>query len=70
MAHHQGMSLLAIDNALCGGAFCKRFMREPAVRMGKYLLDEQTPVRPAVICHGSMEERQLVRQEAARNRAI
>ncbi len=43
MAHHLGMSLIAISNALCGGVFQRRFMSDR--RMGAYreLLEERLP---------------------------
>lgn len=46
MAHHQGMILLALDNALNDGAIVKRFMRLPRVRANEQLLFESLPVDP------------------------
>ena len=49
MAHHIGMSLVAIDNALHlddgQGLWQRRFMRDPAVRASSLLLDERVPRR-------------------------
>ncbi len=43
MAHHQGMSLLAIDNALFNGRMQERFHREPFVQATEFLLEERMP---------------------------
>ncbi|HEY2025861.1 MAG TPA: glucoamylase family protein, partial [Gemmatimonadaceae bacterium] len=49
MAHHIGMSLVALDNALhldAGhGIWQRRFMRDPASRASSLLLDERVPRR-------------------------
>jgi cyclic beta-1,2-glucan synthetase len=44
MAHHQGMSLLAIDNALFGGRMQERFHLEPFIQATEFLLQERMPV--------------------------
>ena len=49
MVHHLGMSLTAIDNALCGGAMRRRFMAEPACAAFQSLLWERVPLGGAVI---------------------
>jgi cyclic beta-1,2-glucan synthetase len=41
MAHHQGMSLVALANALQDGLMQQRFHREPRVRAAELLLQEQ-----------------------------
>ncbi len=46
MAHHQGMGLCAMDNALCDNALIKRFMRLAAVRANEQLLFENMPANP------------------------
>ena len=43
MAHHQGMSLIAIANVLLHGIFRKRFHREPIVQATELLLQERIP---------------------------
>jgi cyclic beta-1,2-glucan synthetase len=43
MAHHQGMSLLALDNALFGDPLVRRFHAEPVVRATDLLLQERVP---------------------------
>ncbi|MBI4515493.1 MAG: hypothetical protein HY699_06735 [Deltaproteobacteria bacterium] len=48
MAHHQGMTLLAIANALQGGAMRVRFHSEPMVQATELLLQERTPRDVAV----------------------
>lgn len=40
MAHHQGMSLCAIDNALLDGALTRRFMAVPEIHAVRLLLEE------------------------------
>ncbi len=46
MAHHIGMSLLAIDNALFDRAMQRRFLRNAAMRAGQPLLEEPVPTAP------------------------
>jgi len=43
MAHHQGMSLVALDNVLHGGIMRARFHAEPLVQATDLLLQERTP---------------------------
>ena len=43
MAHHQGMSLLAIDNYLHHNIMQKRFHADPEVRSARLLLQEKIP---------------------------
>jgi cyclic beta-1,2-glucan synthetase len=43
MAHHQGMSLLATCNILCGDAFRRHFHAEPQVMATDLLLHERVP---------------------------
>ncbi len=43
MAHHQGMILAAINNALNNNIFQKRFMRNPEIEGIKVLLQENVP---------------------------
>ena len=48
MAHHQGMSIVAIANVLHGGSMRTRFHREPIVRAAELLLQERSPRDVAV----------------------
>ena len=48
MAHHQGMLLVAIANALHGGSMRARFHTEPIVQATELLLQERTPRDVAV----------------------
>ena len=48
MAHHQGMSLIAIANALHDGAMRSRFHAEPIIQATELLLQERTPRDVAV----------------------
>ena len=43
MAHHQGMTIVAIADALLGGAMRARFHAEPIVQATELLLQERTP---------------------------
>ena len=43
MAHHQGMTLVAIANTLCGGAMRSRFHASPIVQATELLLQERPP---------------------------
>jgi cyclic beta-1,2-glucan synthetase len=43
MAHHQGMSLVALANCLFGGVMVRRFHAEPMVRATELLLQERVP---------------------------
>jgi cyclic beta-1,2-glucan synthetase len=43
MAHHQGMSIVAIAEALCGGAMRRRFHAEPMIEATELLLQERMP---------------------------
>ena len=47
MAHHQGMTIVALANAVDAKRMCDRFHREPMVRAAELLLQERVPtVRP------------------------
>ena len=48
MAHHQGMTVVAIGNVLHGAAMRRRFHAEPIVRASELLLQERTPRDVAV----------------------
>ncbi len=43
MVHHQGMGLLAINNAVLNGRMQERFHLDPAVQATEYLLQERMP---------------------------
>ncbi|MCL4078207.1 hypothetical protein MX659_01085 [Coriobacteriia bacterium Es71-Z0120] len=45
MAHHQGMGLVALGNALTNGAMQERFHRDPVVQTAELLLQERVPRR-------------------------
>ena len=48
MAHHQGMTLVAITDALLGGAMRRRFHADPIIQATELLLQERTPRDVAV----------------------
>jgi cyclic beta-1,2-glucan synthetase len=43
MAHHQGMSLVALDNVLNNNVMRRRFSAEPAIKAAELLLQERVP---------------------------
>lgn len=45
MAHHQGMSLVSLDNLLSDNIMQKRFHKEPIIRSIEILLQEQAPLK-------------------------
>ena len=49
MAHHQGMTIVAIADALLDGAMRARFHAEPMVQATELLLQEGTPRDVAVV---------------------
>ncbi len=55
MAHHQGMTVVAIANALLDGAMRARFHAEPIVQATELLLQERTP-RDVALAHPRAEE--------------
>ena len=55
LAHHQGMSLIAIANLLNDGAMCSRFHTEPMVQATELLLQERTP-RDVLVARPRAEE--------------
>jgi cyclic beta-1,2-glucan synthetase len=57
MAHHQGMTLVALDNCLLGEPMVRRFHAEPMVRSTELLLQERVPrVAPILEPHGDEAE--------------
>lgn len=66
LAHHQGMTLLAICNVLTGNIFQNRFHRDPIVKASELLLHERFPDRvPTSVPHQA--ELSLLEHEAARS---
>ena len=65
MAHHQGMTIVAIADALLDGAMRTRFHAEPIVRATELLLQERTP-RDVVVARRWAAEG----KSATKNRAI
>ena len=55
MAHHQGMTIVAIGNALLDGRMRSRFHAEPMVQANELLLQERTP-RDVAAAHPRAEE--------------
>ena len=55
MAHHQGMTIVAIANALHDGRMRARFHREPMIQASELLLQERMP-RDVAVGHPRAEE--------------
>jgi cyclic beta-1,2-glucan synthetase len=55
MAHHQGMTIVAIANALRDGCMRERFHREPMIQACELLLQERMP-RDVAVGHPRAEE--------------
>ncbi len=55
MAHHQGMTLIAISNALRDGAMRARFHAEPIIQATQLLLQERIP-RDVLAAHPGADE--------------
>ena len=55
MAHHQGMTIVAIANALQDGRMRERFHREPMIQASELLLQERMP-RDVAVAHPRAEE--------------
>ena len=55
MAHHQGMTIVALANVLFDGRMRARFHAEPAVQAAELLLHERTP-RNVSVAHPRAEE--------------
>ena len=55
MAHHQGMSLVAIANVLHDGVMEARFHAEPRMQAAELLLQERTP-RDVLVARPRVEE--------------
>ena len=55
MAHHQGMTVVAIANTLLGGCMRERFHSDPLIMASELLLQERTP-RHVAIDHPRAEE--------------
>ncbi|WP_414076125.1 hypothetical protein, partial [Staphylococcus aureus] len=53
MAHHQGMSLLALDHLLCGQPMQRRFAADPALQATLLLLQERVPRSAAEYRHAA-----------------
>ena len=51
MAHHQGMSLMAINNALNDGIMRRRFHADRRIRAVEPLLFERIPPQPSMLVH-------------------
>ena len=49
MAHHQGMTLVALDNVLHDSPMQRRFHRDPRVKASELLLEERIPERAPLV---------------------
>jgi cyclic beta-1,2-glucan synthetase len=66
MAHHQGMSLLAMTNALLNNQVQRWFHTEPMVQANELLLEEKVPIRSSQVAPNEYElvEDTVVRPES------
>ncbi|NLN07764.1 MAG: glycosyl transferase family 36, partial [Firmicutes bacterium] len=65
MAHHQGMSLLALTNLLSPHKMYERFHRDKRVRSAELMLQERIPAQPRIIRHPALARVHLPYQEQA-----
>ncbi len=63
-AHHQGMSLVSINNVLSQSVMCERFHAQPIVKSTELLLHERFPDRVATIVPHEPELQTIQREEA------
>jgi cellobiose phosphorylase len=70
MAHHQGMSLLAIEHALLDRPMQRRFMSDPLARATELLLQERVPKQGATLHPHAAEVSAAARPPAAEAGAI
>ena len=57
MAHHIGMSLLGLDNALRDGIMQKRFMRDEQMAAGRFMLEEK--IRTGAPVYSDLQQREI-----------
>ena len=67
MAHHQGMTIVALANALPEGVMRKRFHAEPMIQAAELLLQERTP-RDVMTCASARRGDARPRREVATSR--
>ena len=69
MAHHQGMTIVAIADALLGGMMRERFHAEPIVRAAELLLHERMPREIAAAPSWASDTKPHTRSASSRPRA-
>lgn len=69
MAHHIGMSLIAVVNVLCKGCMIKRFMSDAYMSAFRSLLQERIPIG-AVISHDSEPESMMPERVPPRGETV
>ncbi len=65
MAHHIGMSIISVGNAVTGGKMAARFMRRPEMAAFKPLLEEKAPDNAPILSERPREEPVRARYAAA-----
>jgi cyclic beta-1,2-glucan glucanotransferase len=70
MAHHQGMSLLAIAHTLLDRPIQRRFVSDPLVRTAELLLQERIPKQTLTVHPRAGESAEVVRLPAADAAAV
>ena len=69
MAHHQGMTLVALDNVLHDGPMQRRFHADPRIKASELLLEERVPRAPCSRCRDRVLAARCVTRARARRRA-
>jgi cellobiose phosphorylase len=70
MAHHQGMSLLALEHVLLNQPMQRRFMSDPLIRATELLLQERVPKKGATLYPHAAEVTASARPPAAETGSI
>ncbi len=70
LAHHQGMTLISLNNVLNNGIMQERFHRDPLIRSSELLLQERVPQNVTVLIPHQAELSFLERQEALRKTTV
>ena len=68
-AHHQGMSLVSINNVLNEGVMVDRFHAQPVIKSAELLLHEKFPDRVSAIVPHEPELKTLIVEEAPKEEA-
>jgi len=70
MAHHQGMALLGLTNALLADVMPRRLAANPAVRAAEVLLQERVPDAPLMLPRGTGPEEEPLARAAGERQEV